>query len=69
VSSNVVWGVLLGVCAAYEAYGIANRKDGDTLSERLRSWFHTSSRTGRIVFTAAWLGLTVWFIPHIIYGG
>lgn len=69
MSSDVVWGCLLGACAAFEAYAVANHRDGDTLSERLRSWFRVSRLSGRIVFTLAWLGLTVWFVPHIIYGG
>lgn len=69
MDSNIVWGVLLGACAAFEAYAVANHQDGDTLSERLRSWFKVSTHTGRVVFTLAWLGLTAWFISHIIYGG
>jgi hypothetical protein len=67
MDSNIVWAVLLGSCALYEAYGIA-ANEGATLSDRLRVWFRTSTRSGKIVFTCTWLGLTVWFIPHIILG-
>ncbi|WP_428957910.1 hypothetical protein [Streptomyces sp. cg35] len=66
---NAVWGAILGGAFAYEMYGVFNKTDGDTLSERTRDWFHTSSRPGKAVFVAAWLGLTAWFIPHIINGG
>lgn len=69
MNSNVVWGVLLGVCAVYEAYAIGSHRVGDTLSERLRSWFRVSTRSGRIVFTVTWLAFTAWFVPHIIVGG
>lgn len=66
---NLTWGAILGTAFAYEMYGVFNKVDGDTLSERTRAWFHTKSTLGKIVFTASWLGLTVWFIPHIIFGG
>ncbi|PPS89441.1 hypothetical protein [Streptomyces sp. MH60] len=66
---NVGWGVLLGAAFAYEMYGVFNKVEGDTLSERTRDWFRTKSTPGKVVFTAAWLGLTAWFIPHIINGG
>ncbi|MDX3165809.1 hypothetical protein PV516_18665 [Streptomyces scabiei] len=64
-ASDVIWGGLLLAGAGYEAYAIANRLDGDTLSERLRVWLHTRTRTGRAVFLTAWLALAVWFPLHI----
>ncbi|MEU6362134.1 hypothetical protein [Streptomyces albidoflavus] len=63
------WGAILGTAFLYEMYGVLNKIDGDTLSERVRVWFHTSTRPGKAVFVVAWLGLTAWFIPHIILGG
>jgi hypothetical protein len=66
---NIAWGTILGAAFAYEMYGVFNGREGDTLSERIRTWFHTSSRPGKAVFVVAWLGLTAWFIPHIIFGG
>ena len=67
---NVVWGALLGSGLAYELYGAFVRPDrGLTLSERTRAWFHTSTRPGKAAFIICWLGLTAWFIPHIILGG
>jgi hypothetical protein len=66
---NLAWGAILGTAFAYEMYGVFNGKLGDTLSERVRTWFHTSTRPGKAAFVIAWLGLTAWFIPHIIFGG
>lgn len=66
---NVVWGGLLGAAFVYEMWGVFNKADGDTLSERVRDWFHVRTRPGKAVFTICWLGLTVWFIPHILFGG
>ncbi|MCX4799585.1 hypothetical protein OG497_37660 [Streptomyces sp. NBC_01242] len=65
---NAAWGAILGAAFGYEMYGVFNKADGDTLSERVRDWFHTSTRPGKAVFVLAWLGLTAWFIPHIING-
>lgn len=66
---NLVWGTILGGALAVELRAVFNDKLGDTLSERVRVWFHTNTRTGKAVFVIAWLGLTAWFIPHIIFGG
>lgn len=69
-NSNAVWGALLGAGFLYEMYGVLVRPNkGLTLSERTRDWFHTSSKPGKAVFVVAWLGLTAWFIPHILFGG
>ncbi|MFI0967104.1 hypothetical protein ACH4S8_37820 [Streptomyces sp. NPDC021080] len=67
---NVAWGVILGTAFLYEMYGVLFRPDrGLTLSERTRAWFHVSTKPGKAAFVIAWLGLTSWFIPHIIFGG
>jgi hypothetical protein len=67
VDPNVAWGAILGAGLAYELYGAFVRPNsGLTLSERVRDWFNTSSRPGKAAFVIAWLGLTAWFIPHII---
>ncbi|MFD8648651.1 hypothetical protein [Streptomyces mirabilis] len=70
MDSNVAWGAILGTAFLYEMYGVLVRPDkGLTLSERTRVWFHTSTKTGKAVFVVSWLGLTAWFIPHILFGG
>lgn len=68
MSPDVAWGALLAAGAAYETYGIFNRKNGDTLSERTRAWFHTNTKTGKAVFTVSWLAFSAWFLIHIIGG-
>ncbi|MFE0490245.1 hypothetical protein [Streptomyces griseoaurantiacus] len=66
---NIVWSAILGGAFAFEMYAVFNGRDGDTLSERVRAWFRVSTRSGKAAFVVAWLGLTAWFIPHIINGG
>jgi hypothetical protein len=68
IDPNVAWGTILAAAAAYETYGIFNRKNGDTLSERTRAWFHTNTKTGKAVFTVSWLAFSAWFLIHIIGG-
>jgi len=59
LTSDLVWGGLFAVGAAYEAYTLRNKADGDTLSERTRSWFRVHTKPGRAVFT-------VWYLLHIL---
>ncbi len=68
MDANVGWGVVFAAGAAYETYGIFNKKSGDTLSERFRAWFHTNTKTGKAVFTVSWLAFSAWFLIHIIGG-
>lgn len=62
---DLIWGALLLAGLTYEGYAIANRVDGDTLSERLRAWLRTPTRTGRALFLGTWLVLAIWFPLHI----
>lgn len=66
---NLAWGALLAGGLYWEMRAVFNKKVGDTLSERLRVWFFTHTKTGKAAFTIAWLAFTAWFIPHIISGG
>ena len=65
---NIVWGSLLAVGAAYEVYGIFNKRNGDTLSERTRAWFHTKTKAGKAVFSVAWIAFATWYLIHILGG-
>jgi hypothetical protein len=65
-SADLVWGGLLTAGAAFEVYALANGRDGDTLSERTRSWFQVRTRAGAVVFGAAWCGFATWFLVHIL---
>jgi hypothetical protein len=69
VDPNIAWGTILGGALAWELRCVFNGKLGDTLSERIRVWFRTNTRPGKAAFVLAWLGLTAWFIPHILFGG
>jgi hypothetical protein len=65
-SADLVWGGLLVAGAAFEAYALANGRDGDTLSERTRSWFRVRTRPGAIVFGIGWCAFATWFLCHIL---
>lgn len=65
---NLVWGAILGTGFAYEAYALLSKRDGDTLSERTREWFRTRTKPGRLVFSLAWCGFSIWFLLHILGG-
>jgi hypothetical protein len=69
VKPDFAWGGILGGALVWELRCVFNGKEGDTLSERLRVWFRTSTRPGKAVFVLAWLGLTAWLVPHIVNGG
>ncbi|MFJ4988755.1 hypothetical protein ACIP9H_33765 [Streptomyces sp. NPDC088732] len=53
--------------ALFEGIAIANKRNGDTLSENFRGLFHTrTSKVGRAIFTVGWLGFAGWFALHIL---
>lgn len=67
-SSDYVWGGLIAAGAVFEAWALANRKAGDTLSETTRQAFRVrTSRTGRIVFGTTWSAFSLWYLVHILY--
>lgn len=43
----------------------ASRQHTGTLSEAGRHYFRVEHPVGRTVFTAAWVGLSMWIVPHI----
>jgi hypothetical protein len=60
--------------AALEGRSLTNGVEGDTLSERTRSWIgmHSTNRAVRVggaaAFAAVLYGLLAWFGPHILGG-
>lgn len=65
---DYVWGGLFLAGAAYEAFALADRWDGDTLSETTRRLFRVrNSRVGRWVFGIGWAAFSVWFWAHILF--
>ena len=66
MNPNYVWGSILGAGFLYEAYALFSKKGGDTLSERTRAWFKTSTKPGKVIFGLAWVGFSLWFLVHIL---
>ena len=51
-----------------ELIAVKNKVPGDTLSERLRAWFHVDTPGGGASWLAVWLvleGTLVWLLGHI----
>ena len=63
-----IWGTMLVIGLAFEAYAIWSKKQGDTLSEHTRRVFFVNTKAGRAVFTVFWAGFSVWFLLHIVTG-
>lgn len=61
-----IWLVLLAVDTAVETWALRRSRHEATLSHALRTNFRTDTRSGRIVFAAAWVALTAWLLPHIM---
>lgn len=66
--ADALWLAWAALFAILEGNAIANETEGDTLSERLRTWFRTKTKAGRFGFTAVVVALVAWLIPHIILG-
>lgn len=66
--NDIIWVTWLLYFAVAEAIGLASRRDGDTLSERVRVWFRTKSRAGHVGFLIAWTVFAIWFLVHILWG-
>lgn len=65
--SDLIWAALILAGAAFEGYALARGGKGDTLSSKTRSLFRVrTSRAGRYLFLAGWLGFTAWFAGHIL---
>lgn len=64
--ADLIWGGILLAGLAYELHTLRNTRPGDTLSERVRSWFATHTRPGRALFALSWTAFAVWFLIHIL---
>lgn len=67
-AADAVWGGLLLAGAAFEAYALRNGRQGDTLSEKTRSWFRVKTKTGKVAFVVVWVGFAAWYLVHIVSG-
>ncbi|WP_328736552.1 hypothetical protein [Streptomyces bobili] len=62
-----IWIAWTAVFAVAEGIALANKRDGDTLSENTRRLFRTcTSKAGRAVFAVGWFGFSGWFAIHIL---
>lgn len=60
--------VLVGF-AVPEGYAIANKQQGDTLSENIRRWLRTDTPGGGWTWLSVWsclFGVVVWLLGHIM---
>lgn len=58
-----------GLMIASLATNYAAHKTGHgTICSTMRPVFRTNTKTGKVVATAAWTTLSVWFVPHFING-
>jgi len=62
----IAWLAWAGGFAITEGLALANKRQGDTLSEETRKVFRTRSAAGRIVFGSAWCGFSAWYLGHIL---
>jgi hypothetical protein len=53
---------------AFEGWALANKTDGDTLSEHFRYYFKVKGKTGSFVFLAMFGTFAAWFAAHIVGG-
>ncbi|MDH6629440.1 hypothetical protein M2271_007276 [Streptomyces sp. LBL] len=62
-----IWIAWTAVFAVAEGIALANKRDGDTLSENFRRLFRTrTSKVGRAVFAVGWFGFAGWLAIHIL---
>lgn len=69
---NTIWlwwaGLFVASFAVLETWALLNRREGDTLSERLREWLGIRPvKHWRLATSAAVLGFLLWFGWHIVF--
>lgn len=65
---TVIWAAGIGPLIVLDA--VLDRRDTDsTLSAATRYIYRTETPLGRCAFVASWLGLSAWFVPHILKRG
>lgn len=62
----MAWAAWTAALVVIESTAIANKKTGDTLTDKTRSVFFTHTKLGRAAFGAAWSGFSIWFFGHIL---
>jgi len=59
------WVGLLTVAVGYEAWGLLDSGQSDTISELTAVVFRTSTRAGAVAFLIAWVLFAAWYAPHV----
>lgn len=62
---HAIWAAGIGSLVVLDV-ALDRRHDGSTLSEVTRMVYRTDTRFGRCAFVASWVGLSAWFLPHIL---
>jgi hypothetical protein len=62
---GLFWGASLGGLILADVL-LDRRHDDSTLSACTRATFRTHHPVGRVVFVAAYVGSSCWFVPHIL---
>lgn len=68
MDANIVWGGIILVGTAVEAYALMSKRSGDTLSESTRRAFRVRTKPGAVIFGVLWTSFSVWFLLHILWG-
>jgi len=66
VSPDLVWAGVTVLVLFLEMVGVLGKRQGDTISELTRKYFHTDTPAGGILFGIAWVGFAVWYFLHIL---
>lgn len=70
---DLLWLIFPAVFVALEGKAIYNERvhgaTGETLSEKFRALFHTTTRTGRTVWAIVWTLFAGLFLAHILSPG
>lgn len=65
---HTIWAAGIGSLVVLDV-ALDRRHDGSTLSEVTRLVYRTETPLGRCAFVASWVGLSAWFVPHILRRG
>lgn len=63
-----VWASIAAAVGVLDVWAAWNAREGDSLSEVIRSLFRTHTPAGRVALVLAWAGLTGWLLPHLLRG-
>ncbi|GHB52827.1 hypothetical protein GCM10010331_45590 [Streptomyces xanthochromogenes] len=65
---DTIWAAIAVGVLAYEVYIVSSPRLGATISDRVVGWLHTSTKTAKAAFAAAWFAGTLLLVFHILTG-